>query len=170
MTLTSRHKSEGTEDTCTQCGKSRYSEIHYLLGPGNLSHCCNCGSVQKKFDSIQHQRYCEQIKLEQEWNKCLICEDQISENPIVTLTPRQLEVLQLLSLGYNNSHIKSKLIVGQKSVENYINALYLALHVVPGNIYHQRVVAVLLYLEYKTGMIFITEELRSRLNNAIPTS
>ena len=40
------------------------------------------------------------------------------------LTPRQREVLALMAEGYNNAAIAEKLVLGLKSVENYVNAIY----------------------------------------------
>ena len=39
------------------------------------------------------------------------------------LTPRQQEVLSLMAQGYNNAAIAERLVLGHKSVENYINAI-----------------------------------------------
>ena len=40
------------------------------------------------------------------------------------LTPRQQEVLTMMAQGYNNAAIAQKLVLGTKSVENCINAIY----------------------------------------------
>jgi DNA-binding NarL/FixJ family response regulator len=40
------------------------------------------------------------------------------------LTPRQQEVLNMMAQGYNNATIAEKLVLGTKSVENCINAIY----------------------------------------------
>ena len=40
------------------------------------------------------------------------------------LTPRQQEVLSMMAQGYSNAAIAEKLVLGTKSVENYINAIY----------------------------------------------
>ncbi|MDP3064750.1 MAG: response regulator transcription factor [Chloroflexota bacterium] len=63
------------------------------------------------------------------------------------LTQRQREVLELIAQGYNNSTIAEKLVLNEKSVENYINALYQELDIHRGEPVHPRVKAVLLYLE-----------------------
>lgn len=40
-------------------------------GPGNgIMHCCECGSMQYKFDEIQHAKYCLGIRADQEFTKC----------------------------------------------------------------------------------------------------
>ena len=59
------------------------------------------------------------------------------------LTPRQLEVLSLMAQGYNNAGIAEQLVLGHKSVENYINAIYQELSISEGDQVHPRVTAVL---------------------------
>ena len=63
------------------------------------------------------------------------------------LTPRQQEVLSLMAQGFNNAAIAERLVLGSKSVENYINAIYQELSLAPGELVHPRVRAVLAYLE-----------------------
>ena len=62
------------------------------------------------------------------------------------LTPRQQEVLTLMAQGYNNAAIASKLVLGTKSVENYINAIYQELSLSHGGLLHPRAQAVLSYI------------------------
>ena len=62
------------------------------------------------------------------------------------LTPRQQEVLTIMAQGYNNAAIAEKLILGTKSVENYINAIYQELSLGHNGPLHPRVQAVLSYL------------------------
>ncbi len=62
------------------------------------------------------------------------------------LTPRQQEVLTMMAQGYNNAAIAEKLILGTKSVENYINAIYQELSLGHNGPLHPRVQAVLSYL------------------------
>ena len=63
------------------------------------------------------------------------------------LTPRQQEVLSLMAQGYNNSAIAEKLVLGHKSVENYINAIYQELNLTQSDHIHPRVSAVLNYIQ-----------------------
>ena len=63
------------------------------------------------------------------------------------LTPRQQEVLALMAQGYNNAAIANKLVLGHKSVENYINAIYQELNLSQGERVHPRVCAVLNYIQ-----------------------
>ena len=63
------------------------------------------------------------------------------------LTPRQQEVLTLMAQGYNNAAIAEKLVLGNKSVENYINAIYQELGLNHNDTTHPRVSAVLTYLQ-----------------------
>lgn len=66
---------------------------------------------------------------------------------LARLTARQREVLELMAQGYNNAAIAEKLHVGEKSVENYINAIYQELQLSGGERVHPRVKATLIYLE-----------------------
>ena len=63
------------------------------------------------------------------------------------LTPRQIEVLSLMAQGYNNASIAEKLVLGHKSVENYINAIYQELSLSQSDSIHPRVSAVLSYIQ-----------------------
>jgi len=62
------------------------------------------------------------------------------------LTPRQQEVLSMMAKGYNNAAIAEKLVLGTKSVENYINAIYQELALGHNGPLHPRVQAVLSYV------------------------
>ena len=62
------------------------------------------------------------------------------------LTPRQQEVLAMMAKGYNNAAIAEKLVLGTKSVENYINAIYQELSLSHDGTLHPRVQAVLNYI------------------------
>ena len=70
---------------------------------------------------------------------------------LARLTPRQLEVLELMAQGYNNAAIAQRLIVAQKSVETYINAIYQQLHLSDEQDVNARVKAALLYLQDSGG-------------------
>ena len=63
------------------------------------------------------------------------------------LTPRQQEVLALMAQGYNNAAIAENLVLGTKSVENYINAIYQELRLSQNSALHPRVQAVLGYIK-----------------------
>ena len=63
------------------------------------------------------------------------------------LTPRQQEVLALMAQGYNNVAIAEKLVLGHKSVENYINAIYQEMNPAQSDRIHLRVSAVLSYIQ-----------------------
>ena len=62
------------------------------------------------------------------------------------LTPRQQEVLAMMAQGFNNAAIAEKLVLGTKSVENYINAIYQELGLSHDGTLHPRVQAVLSYI------------------------
>ena len=63
------------------------------------------------------------------------------------LTPRQQEVLSLMAQGYNNAAIADRLVLGHKSVENYINAIYQELNLTQSDRVHPRVSAVLSFIQ-----------------------
>jgi DNA-binding NarL/FixJ family response regulator len=63
------------------------------------------------------------------------------------LTPRQQEVLNMMAQGYNNAAIAERLVLGTKSVENYINAIYQELSLSHNGPLHPRVQAVLTYIK-----------------------
>jgi DNA-binding NarL/FixJ family response regulator len=67
------------------------------------------------------------------------------------LTPRQLEVLELIAQGYNNAAIAERLSLSEKSVETYINVIYQELHVSHEAEIHSRVKATLIYLQESRG-------------------
>ena len=62
------------------------------------------------------------------------------------LTPRQFDILTQIALSHNNSSIARELFLDEKSVENYISALYQQLQITRGDPVHPRVKATLIYL------------------------
>jgi DNA-binding NarL/FixJ family response regulator len=53
----------------------------------------------------------------------------------------------MMAQGYNNAAIAEKLVLGTKSVENYINAIYQELSLSHNGPLHPRVQAVLNYIK-----------------------
>ena len=70
-------------------------------------------------------------------------------SPLTRLTQRQFEVLSLIARGYTNASVAGAICVEEKTVENYINAIYQELHLTPDGTIHQRVLATLTFL-YET--------------------
>ena len=70
------------------------------------------------------------------------------EGLVSRLTPRQRDIIGLISQGFNNATIASNLVLSEKSVENQINLIYQHLEVRrdEGSV-HPRVKAVLTYLQ-----------------------
>jgi DNA-binding NarL/FixJ family response regulator len=63
------------------------------------------------------------------------------------LTPRQLEILELIAQGHTNAAIAARLVVSEATVEKQTNLLYQRLDLPRGAAtVHPRVQAVLLYL------------------------
>ena len=69
---------------------------------------------------------------------------------IKELTPRQKEVLALLSQGFSNPAIAERLVLGPKSVENYINLVYRKLRLADLKEADPRVMAMLIFTRYRT--------------------
>lgn len=55
--------------------------------------------------------------------------DAKRDSRVAELTPRQLEILQLVATGLSNAAIAERLVLAPKSVENHINTLYARLGV-----------------------------------------
>jgi DNA-binding NarL/FixJ family response regulator len=66
---------------------------------------------------------------------------------VARLTNRQRQVLELIAQGYNNAAIAGELVLTEKSVETYINAIYQELGVSKEQGIHSRVTATLAYLK-----------------------
>ena len=67
---------------------------------------------------------------------------------IQTLTSRQFEVLSWMAQGFSNSAIAERLVVSRKTVENYVNQIYLSLQLVHEDDLCSRVLAVLDYIDH----------------------
>ena len=57
----------------------------------------------------------------------LVRESTRSGSPVDDLTDRQLEVVRLVAQGYTNRAIAEELVLSEKSVENHLSRIYLAL-------------------------------------------
>ncbi|MEU0503299.1 response regulator transcription factor [Nocardia sp. NPDC005998] len=71
-------------------------------------------------------------------------------DPLASLTPRELDVLQLLAQGLTNAGIADRLSLSTSAVEKYINAIFAKLHLAKDPAHSQRVRAILIYLEQST--------------------
>ncbi|MEV0033966.1 response regulator transcription factor [Nocardia sp. NPDC050793] len=72
---------------------------------------------------------------------------QRQARPLAALSPRELDVLGLLSQGFTNSGIAEKLSLSVSAVEKHVNAIFTKLELVKDSTHSQRVRAVLIYLE-----------------------
>jgi DNA-binding NarL/FixJ family response regulator len=68
--------------------------------------------------------------------------------PLDSLTPRELEVLQLMAQGHDNATISAKLVITERAVSKHIGNVFLKLRLPPADIGHRRVLAVLAYLNH----------------------
>jgi DNA-binding NarL/FixJ family response regulator len=67
------------------------------------------------------------------------------------LSERQRQVLALMAKGYSNGGIAQELVLTEKTVENYVGGIFQALGIDRGEAVHQRVKAVLAFLEGTQG-------------------
>ena len=67
------------------------------------------------------------------------------------LSERQRQVLALMAKGYSNSGIAQELVLTEKTVENYVGGIFQALASTAARPVHQRVKAVLAFLEGTQG-------------------
>ena len=68
------------------------------------------------------------------------------DNPIARLTPRRLQVLELMAQGYSNTRIARELTITEKAVERNIALIFDSLGLPPAPDNHRRVLAVVQYL------------------------
>ncbi len=69
------------------------------------------------------------------------------DDPLERLTPRELEVLQLMAEGRSNTAIAARLVVTDKAVEKHVSNIFAKLGLPPDTEGHRRVLAVLRHLE-----------------------
>ena len=67
------------------------------------------------------------------------------------MTDEQRQVLALMAKGYSNGGIAQELVLTEKTVENYVGGIFQALGLDRGEAVHQRVKAVLAFLEGTQG-------------------
>ncbi len=72
-------------------------------------------------------------------------------SPVDALSERQRQVLALMAKGYSNAGIAQELVLTEKTVENYVGGIFQALGIDRGEAVHQRVKAVLAFLEGTQG-------------------
>jgi DNA-binding NarL/FixJ family response regulator len=67
--------------------------------------------------------------------------------PLALLTPRELEVLQLVAEGRSNRGIAERLVVSERAVQKHVTSIFAKLDLPPTPDDHRRVLAVLRYLD-----------------------
>jgi DNA-binding NarL/FixJ family response regulator len=72
-------------------------------------------------------------------------------SPVDALSQRQRQVLALMAKGYSNGGIAQELVLTEKTVENYVGSIFQALGIDRGEAVHQRVKAVLAFLDGTQG-------------------
>jgi DNA-binding NarL/FixJ family response regulator len=68
------------------------------------------------------------------------------DDPLSSLTPRELEVLRLMAEGRSNQGIGHKLFLSPKTVEAHVHSIFTKLNLQPAPDDHRRVLAVLAFL------------------------
>jgi len=76
----------------------------------------------------------------------LLVRRQRREDPLERLTPRELQVLNLMAEGRSNTGIVEALHVSPSAVEKYVTNIFIKLDLPPTGTDHRRVLAVLKYL------------------------
>lgn len=72
--------------------------------------------------------------------------DRAGDTAIASLTPRRVEVLELMAQGYSNARIARQLVVTEKAVARSIALIFQTLGLPPDPDEHRRVIAVIRYL------------------------
>lgn len=68
------------------------------------------------------------------------------DDPIHSLTPRELDVLRLMAEGRSDSGIMDAIRVSSSAVEKYVSSIFAKLNLHPSDPDHRRVLAVLKFL------------------------
>jgi DNA-binding NarL/FixJ family response regulator len=71
---------------------------------------------------------------------------QRRDDPLGTLTARELELLALMAEGHSNTAIAQRLVLSASAVEKHIGNIFAKLGLPPDDAQHRRVLAVLAYL------------------------
>jgi DNA-binding NarL/FixJ family response regulator len=69
-----------------------------------------------------------------------------SDDPLVMLTPREREVLELMARGSSNQGIADELVITLRAVEKYVSSIFAKLDLPSSGSESRRVLAVLLFL------------------------
>jgi DNA-binding NarL/FixJ family response regulator len=69
-----------------------------------------------------------------------------TDDPLDSLTPRELEVLELMATGSSNQGIADALVISLRAVEKYVSTIFTKLAIPATGSESRRVLAVLLYL------------------------
>ena len=72
--------------------------------------------------------------------------DPRGEGPLSTLTPREMEVLELVAEGRTNKAIAERLDISSRTVTKHVTSIFEKLDLPPGEDDHRRILAVLTYL------------------------
>ncbi len=70
-------------------------------------------------------------------------------SPLERLTPRELEVLELMAQGRSNAAIAARLVVTERAIAKHTSNIFTKLGLPPSDDDNRRVLAVLAYLEQR---------------------
>ena len=103
-----------------------------------------CGFLRK--DKVRDTNYLlEKLESVIADNADQVRDDQESGNPLGVLTPRQLEVLRLISMGYTNEFIAQYTNASLSSVERWVMQVFRALGIDSRGVLNSRVEAVRIF-------------------------
>ena len=77
----------------------------------------------------------------------LVGRRRATDDPLETLTPRELEVLTLMAEGRSNRAIGERLFVTEHTVEKHVKSIFATLRLPPSADDHRRVLAVVRFLD-----------------------
>jgi DNA-binding NarL/FixJ family response regulator len=69
------------------------------------------------------------------------------DDPIANLSPRELEVLELMAEGLSNSAIAARLFLTDRGVEKHVTSIFQKLRLPVASDTHRRVLAVIAFLQ-----------------------
>jgi DNA-binding NarL/FixJ family response regulator len=76
----------------------------------------------------------------------LLTKGRGANDPLVSLTPREHEVLTLVAEGRSNKGIGERLVITERAVQKHVTSIFMKLDLPPSDDDHRRILAVLAYV------------------------